>query len=524
MTTKRFLATAALLATAMTCPGLARQPATQSGAKAAADVERPNIVFIFADDLGIGDIGPYGQTKIKTPNIDRLRREGMLMTNFYSGSAVCAPSRSSLMEGRSTAHTQVRSNFELGGFRDEDERGQLPLKEGTYTLPRMLLEAGYATGGFGKWGLGMNGTSGQPTRQGWNQFFGYLDQKQAHNYYPTHLWNNEQRYPLRNPFIHVHPKYAADQPVPLDEYKKYMGPDYADDAIVDQALKFIESNRAKRFFVYAALVQPHASLQVPDAEIDRFGYRKAFPETPYTTKGKGGGYTPHPIPRAARAAMISRLDADVGRMLALLDRLNLSSKTMVVFSSDNGASRAGGSDIDFFESTMKLRGEKRDLYEGGIRAPFVVRWPGRVKPGSKSDHVAAGWDLMATFADVAGTRLRSPTDGLSIVPTLTGKAGQQQHAHLYWESFENKPAQAVRMGNWKAVRRYRPTGGKNSPLQPLTVELYDLAKDERETTNVANAHRDVVARAEAVMAQRTRSPIAKWNFDTAGGAADPDEQ
>lgn len=474
-----------------------------------AQGDRPNIVFILADDLGIGDVGIYGQRRIKTPNIDRLRAEGMLFTDHYSGSPVCAPSRASLMTGRDTAHSQIRGNRELGGYDDESEGGQEPIAAGTVTIASLLKGAGYATAGYGKWGLGFRGTTGAPTRQGFDTFLGWLDQKQAHNYYPTHLWLNETRFPLRNPPINVHPNYPADTLVPLDAYKRFMGPEYGPAATNAAAVRFVSEHRGRPFFLYLAYVQPHASLQVPDEDIARFGYRDAFPETPHEGKPPEG-YTPHPTPRAARAAMISRMDDDIGKVLAEIDRLGLREKTLVVFTSDNGASSEGGADLDFFHSTGGFRGQKRDVYEGGIRAPLVVRWPGHVAPGSTSHLVSAFWDFLPTFADVAHVPLTSPTEGISIVPTLIGAAGQKRHDTLYWEFTEAKPAQAVRQGDWKAVRLYRRDTDR---LTPQTIELYDLASDPGEKYDVASNHPKIVARLGKVMGQRVRSYLEKWNFN-----------
>lgn len=471
-----------------------------------AEDRPPNIIYILADDLGVGDIGAYGQEKIKTPHLDALAAEGLVFDQHYSGSTVCAPSRAVLMTGQHTGHAVVRGNRGFGGFRPENERGQEPLPAGTLTIARMLQDAGYATGGFGKWGLGAVGSEGAPFRQGFDLFFGYYDQKIAHNYYPTHLWRNEERVPLKQGFIDVHPPMTEDPDAPSD-YRDYLGADYAPYRIVDEAETFIRENAEQPFFVYLPVLVPHAALQISDSEIERFGYKGAFPEIPHI-----GDYTPHPTPRAARAAMISRMDADVGRIVALVAELGLSEDTVIMFASDNGPAAAGGSDPAFFDSAAGLRGRKRDLYEGGIRSPFIVRWPDVVPAGVRTDHVSAFWDVLATAADLAGITPPSGTDGISFAPTLTGEGAQAQHDFLYWEFFESAPAQAVRMGDWKAVRRY--TGGDDDEaLSPLPVELYDLAADPRETKDIADAHPDVVDRAVALMNSRTRADYPEWNFD-----------
>jgi arylsulfatase A len=324
----------------------------------------PNIIYILADDLGVGDIGAYGQQKIKTPHLDALAAEGMVFDQHYAGSTVCAPSRAVLMTGRHTGQAVVRGNRGFGGFRAENELGQEPLPAGTLTIARMLKDAGYATGGFGKWGLGAIDSEGAPFRQGFDLFFGYYDQKIAHNYYPTHLWRNEERVPLNQEFIDVHPP-AVRASEAASDYLDYLGTDYAPYRIIDEAETFIRENAGTPFFVYLPFIVPHAALQIPDREIERFGYSGAFPETPHV-----GSYTPHPTPRAARAAMISRMDADIGRIVALVEELGLSEDTVIMFASDNGPASAGGGDPAFFDSTAGLRGLKRDLYEGGIRSPL----------------------------------------------------------------------------------------------------------------------------------------------------------
>lgn len=433
---------------------------------------RPNIVFILADDLGYGDVGCYGQRKIKTPNIDQLAGEGMQFIQFYAGTTVCAPSRSSLLTGQHTGHTFIRGNKEI------QPEGQYPLADSVQTFAQLLQRGGYRTGAFGKWGLGMVGTSGAPDKKGFDQFFGYNCQRQSHRYYPTHLWDNDRKVVLEgNGLLHK----AV----------------YAPQLIQQQALEFIEKNKDQAFFAFIPVVLPHAELQGPD---DAFyeSYKDRFEEHPHKGQDYGpgatvGGYASVDKPRATFAGMVSRLDTYVGEVLAKLDELGLSENTLVIFSSDNGPHKEGGADPDFFNSSGGFRGYKRDLYEGGIRVPFIVRWPGKVKSGSQSDFKGAFWDIMPTLVDLAGLDRPRYTDGLSFLPTLLGKADRQtQHPYLYWEFHEMGGRQAIRSDKWKAIRLNALTA------HPVT-ELYDLEKDPGETTDLAAAHPDVVAQLEGYM-------------------------
>lgn len=482
-------------------------------AASAGDAQRlPNIIFIMADDLGYGDIEPYGQKIIKTPNLSHLANAGMRFTQHYAGSTVCAPSRSVLMTGRHTGNAYIRGNYELGGFSDAEERGQLPLKSNTVTLATVLKQAGYKTGAFGKWGLGGPGSEGLPTKQGFDEFLGYLDQKQAHNYYPTHLWHGttklaERWFALDNPPINVHPRFnRKERWKKVDaqkRYKDYMGNEYAPDPIAKRTLEFIREHKNDPFFLYLAYVAPHAALQVPDSELAEYDFLS--PEQPH--RGEKG-YTPHPRPRAARAAMISYMDKAIGDVIDLIDELKLGKDTLIIFTSDNGPAVEGGGDLAFFNSAGGLRGRKRDLYEGGIRVPFIAMWPGQIKAGSTSDHISAFWDLMPTFADIAGVDINTKTDGISFKPTLLGKPQTEQHESLYWEFHESKPAQAVLMGQWKGIRRY----SKRNMNQIPALELYDLSTDIGENNDVAAKHPDIVKKIISVMDSRTVAEIDNWNF------------
>lgn len=438
---------------------------------------KPNIVFILADDLGYGDVGCYGQEKIETPHIDQLARQGMRFTQFYAGATVCAPSRSSLLTGQHTGHTFIRGNKEV------QPEGQYPLADSVQTFAQLLQQSGYRTGAFGKWGLGMVGTSGAPDKKGFDRFFGYNCQRQSHRYYPTHLWDNDRK-------------------VELEGNDLAQKATYAPQVIQQKALEFIEQNKDRPFFAFIPVVLPHAELQGPDDPHYR-RYKGQFEEHPHKGQDYGpdaavGGYASIADPRATFAGMVSRLDGYVGEVLAKLDELGLSENTLVIFSSDNGPHKEGGADPDFFNSSGGLRGYKRDLYEGGIRVPFIVRWPGQVTPDSQSDFNGAFWDIVPTLVAVAGLERPRYTDGISFLPTLIGKADQQeQHPYLYWEFHELGGRQAIRSGKWKAIRLNARTA------RPVT-ELYDLESDPGEATDLAADHPDVVTQLEAYMSRAHR--------------------
>ncbi|MGI9627148.1 MAG: arylsulfatase [Longimicrobiales bacterium] len=472
------------------------------GEEASQASSPPNIIYMLADDLGYGELGSYGQDKIRTPNLDRLAAQGMRFTQHYSGSPVCAPSRGTLLTGYHTGHSQIRDNFEVGGYPDPDELGQMPLDSGTYTLATMLQDAGYYTGAIGKWGLGGRDTQGQPRFQGFDYFFGYLDQQLAHNYYPTHLWRNGERVPLDNEYFYPHQRFEGDDPNDPDQYAAYQGNEYSLDVMADDALRFLDEHQEEPFFLYLPFAIPHLALQVPDSSLAE--YDGAFEEEPYLGDPS---YLPHQRPLSAYAAMITRMDAHIGRILSHLEDLGLADNTLVMFTSDNGATYTGGVDAEFFNSSAGLRGLKGSVYEGGIRVPLIARWPGKVRPGSETDHVSAFWDMMPTFADVAGVAAPSGIDGVSFLPALVESGTQGQHAALYWEYHGLwNGAQAVRVGQWKGVR----LGGHDNPDAP--IELYDLEVDAEETTDVASEHPDVVGQIRAVMESRTEAVLPEWNF------------
>lgn len=461
-------------------------------ARAIADAppRRPNVVLILADDLGYGDLGCYGQTRIRTPHLDRLASEGLRFTQFYAGSAVCAPSRCTLLTGRHTGHATVRDNTPRGPGLE----GQHRMEAGTVTLARLLDDAGYATGIVGKWGLGMPEDQSGPLQSGFDHHYGYLCQSVAHTFYPAFLWRNDRREPLPgNPDL----GRERSQPIPLS------GTTYAPDPMIADALDWIRNHAHEPFFLYFASTLPHLSLQVPEASLAE--YRGLWPETPVTGSRH---YANQPAPRAAYAAMVSRLDRDVGRIVALLDELSLAENTLVLFGSDNGAVRAlSGTDPEFFRSNGPLRGHKQQLWEGGIRTPFIARWTGRIAPGGTTDLVAANWDVLPTICELVGIAAPTGIDGVSLAPTLLGKPGQPHHEHLYWEYHGDGGRQAVRFGDWKAVRE------RVREAPDAVPQLFDLARDPGETRDVAAEHPDVAARAEALM-QSARTPSAepRWNF------------
>ena len=434
--------------------------------------------------------------------MDALAEAGMRFTQHYSGSPVCAPSRCTLMTGLHTGHCQVRDNFELGGFPDSTERGQLPLEPGTFTIGRMLQQAGYATAIVGKWGLGGPESAGVPNAQGFDYFYGYLDQKQAHNHYPSHLWHNAVWDTLDNGYFHPHQRYVGEDPADPATYARFKGADYAPDLMADSAEAFIRAHADQPFFLYVPHTVPHLALQVPDEELER--YDGLVEESPYDGTA---GYLPHIRPQSAYAGMITRMDAHVGQIMAVLEELGLSENTLVFFSSDNGPTYVGGVDVAQFQSAAHLRGGKGEVYEGGLRVPMIAAWPGHIPSGTTTDHVSAFWDVLPTLAELVGAEVPVAVNGKSFLPVLFNQAAPQP-SEMYWEYHGRswRGAQAARIGNWKGVR----LGGKDRADAP--VEVYDLASDPGETVDLAAQHPDVAEQLMAVMQSRTSSPIERWNF------------
>jgi arylsulfatase len=401
-----------------------------------------------------------------------------------------------LLTGLHTGHASIRDNDEMASrgdvWHDLSLEGQRPLPAGTTTIASMLRKAGYATAAIGKWGLGGPGSTGEPLRLGFDRFFGFLCQRIAHNHYPPYLWNDATKMPLDNPGIHPHEKLPADRdPNDPASYARYGGRQYAMDLMGEQARAFVRANRARPFFLYFAPTVPHAALQVPEDSLAE--YAGAFPETPY---GGEKGYLPHRAPRAAYAAMVTRLDREVGRLVDLVDELGLGRDTLIVFTSDNGPTFNGGTDSGFFESAGPFRGLKTMLYEGGIRVPMVARWTGRIPADTVSAHASAFEDYLPTFAAMAGLPAPANTDGVSMLDALEGRtSAQRAREYIYWE-FQGR--QAVRMGQWKGLRAARDGA----------FELYDLATDVAESRDVAAANPTIVARIEAIMrSARTESDL-----------------
>ncbi|OIN56143.1 N-acetylgalactosamine-6-sulfatase [Arsenicibacter rosenii] len=463
---------------------------------------QPNIIYIYADDLGYGELGCYGQQKIRTPHLDQLAREGMRFTQHYSSMPVCAPARCMLLTGKHAGHAYIRGNYEMGGFADSLEGGQMPLYPGAFTIGRMLQQNGYKTACIGKWGMGMANTTGNPNDQGFDYFYGYLDQKQAHNHYPTHLWENGKPVKLNNPFIDVHQKLTPDKATP-EGFAYYRGNEYAIDKMADKAQAFIRQQKSGPFFLYLPFTVPHASLQAPEAAVKE--YADKFGDKPYLGQQ---GYAATPYPRATYAAMITYMDTKVGQIMQLLKELELDDNTLVMFSSDNGATFNGGVEAAFFNSVGNLRGLKMDVYEGGIREPMIARWPGKIKAGQVTDHVSVQYDLLATLAELIGHKQPFATDGLSFLPTLfTQPDKQKKHPFLYWEYPEKGGQLAIRMGNWKAVKTNLRTNRK------APWELYDLSNDVSETTNVAAQHPDLLRQFDAIVArEHTPTHINEWEL------------
>lgn len=443
--------------------------------------EKPNIIYIIADDLGYNDLSCYGQKNFSTPNIDKLASEGMLFTQHYSGSTVCAPSRSVLMTGLHTGHTFIRGNREV---RPE---GQHPLPAEIYTMAEALQDKGYETGAFGKWGLGFPGSEGDPMKQGFDRFYGFNCQRYGHHYYPHHLWDNEQK-------------------VILEKNEGKNKGSYAPTLIQEEVINFIEANKDRPFFLFKPTIIPHAELAAPESYMEK-NRGKFLPEKNYEGYDEGEDYRNGPYEsqeetHAAFVSMIQVLDDQVGEIMDKVEELGIADNTIIIFTSDNGPHIEGGADPEYFDSNGLLKGFKRDLYEGGIRVPMIAKWPGKIKAGSKTDHISAFWDVYPTLGEIAGFESKEEMDGISFVPTLMGYESQVDHEYLYWEFHEKGGRQAARKGNWKGVK-YDVLKNPDRP-----IELYDLSKDIGEENDIAESHPDIVSEmAEIFKTARTDSEV-----------------
>ncbi|MBI3192054.1 MAG: arylsulfatase [Pedosphaera parvula] len=463
---------------------------------------KPNIVFILGDDIGFGDLGCYGQTKIRTPHLDRLAAEGLRFTHLYSGNAVCAPSRCVLLTGKHPGHAFIRNNREI------EPEGQYPIPENTVTLAKLLQQQGYVTGGFGTWGLGGPGSSGEPTRQGFDEFYGYLCQRQAHNHFPTHLWRNGRKVLLNNPDFPADQKFPAGaDPHDPKNYLRYLGNEYAPDLMAAQARRFLAENKDRPFFLYFPTTVAHLALQVPEDSLKE--YEGKFPETPYDGRDR---YLPHRTPHAAYAAMITRMDREVGRLIDLIKAYGLDENTIFIFTVDNGPlyENHGGTDTDFFRSAGSLRGRKGSLYEAGVRVPGLVRWKGRIAPGGVTHHVAGFEDWLPTLLELIGARDAVPAglDGISFAPVLRGES-QPERPFLYREFTGYGGYQFVRQDGWKAIRQNLAPLDPRAPAVSVPPELYNLKDDPNETTNLASRHPDILARLEQIMREQ-HTPSAEF--------------
>lgn len=457
-----------------------------------AQAQKTNIIYILADDLGYGDVGSYGQKIIRTPHLDALAANGMRFTQHYAGAPVCAPSRAILMTGRDAGHCRVRGNYEAGkyGF-----GAGLELRDDDVTIGEILKKRGYTTAVIGKWGMGVEGTTGEPNKQGFDYSFGFLNQGHAHYQFPDYQFQNGKR-------------------VEIVENQNDGRKRYSNTAFTDEATEFIEKNKQNTFFLYLAFTTPHAELLVPDDTIFQ-SYKGKFEEKPYILKKQGGSnkqdnfgaYNAQAYPMAAYAASITHLDMCVGKLIKYLKDNGLYDNTLIVFSSDNGPAKEGGADPSYFNSSGGLKGSKRDLYEGGIRVPMIVGGWSKVAKGVTSLHISSFQDVLITLADVSGKKLEKShiTEGVSFYPTLIGKAKKQKkHDYLYWEFHENKTSdQAILWGNWKGIR-HDPNG---------RLELYDLNKDLSETTNIADKNPKIVKNIENLL-KNAREPHEIWQLKT----------
>ncbi len=468
---------------------------------------KPNIIYFLADDIGYGEIGVYGQSIIKTPNIDALAKNGMRFTQHYSGAPVCAPARCILLTGKHAGHAYIRGNDEWAergdvwnykaAYTNSGLEGQRPLPESTVTIAQQLQSENYTTGIFGKWGLGAPGSEGVPNKQGFDVFYGYNCQRQAHQLYPSHLWANDKKVLLKNDLISPHEKLdSLLNPNEEDNFAKYTQTEYAPDMIHAEALEFLDDNKESPFFLYYASPLPHLPLQIPSDALEDY---KNIMETDEAYLGDKG-YFPNRYPRATYAAMISHLDKQLGELVQRLKDLGIYENTIIFFSSDNGPTYTGGVDFEYFESSKPFSNgygkTKGFVYEGGIRVPFIASWPDKIKAGTSSDHVSSFYDVFSTICDIVGADTPLETDGISFKASLLNES-QKEHPYLYWEFPSYKGQQAVRKDNWKAIRKNILDGN-------MRIELYDLDNDILEENDIANQHPNIVAQMKAIMKKEHR--------------------
>jgi arylsulfatase len=467
--------------------------------------QKPNIIYILADDLGYAELGCYGQEKIETPHIDVLASEGMRFTQHYSSAPVCAPARCMLLTGLHAGHAQIRGNDEWAErgdvwdfeamANDPNLEGQRPLKPGTQTIGTLLQQAGYRTGVVGKWGLGGPLTEGIPNRQGFDFFYGFNCQRQAHTYFPVHLWKNTEKVPLNNRMVPPSTGLpeGADPNNPAS-YSDFWLAEYSPELMQKELIQFIKENKNHPFFMYYANPIPHVPLQAPKRWVDYY-VEKFGDEEPYTGDQ---GYFPHRYPRACYAAMVSYFDEQVGEIVATLKELGLYENTIIMFSSDNGPTFNGGTDSPWFDSAKPFKSEqgwgKANLMEGGIRIPMIANWPGEIEPGSQTDLISAQYDVLPTLCEIAGIEPAGNVDGISFLPTLLGQGNQEEHGFLYWEFPASGGQQAIRMGKWKGIR-------KNIFRDSLRVRLYNLEEDMQELNDVSDLHPEIVQKMEAIFVQ-----------------------
>ncbi|TVZ14692.1 arylsulfatase [Maribacter sp. MAR_2009_72] len=467
--------------------------------------QKPNIIYILADDLGYAEIGVFGQEKIETPHIDALAKQGMIFTQHYSSAPVCAPARYMFLTGKHSGKAFIRGNDEWNErgdvwnykamAKDSTLEGQRPVPQGTKTIASYLKDVGYKTALVGKWGLGAPHTHSIPNEMGFDFFYGFNCQRQAHTYYPLHLYKNRNRVHLANDTVAPSSPFPKGlDPMNLENYKDYTLTDYAPDLMFQELTGFIAQNKDHPFFLYWATPIPHVALQAPQRWVDYY-IEKFGEEEPYLS-GNGNGYFSHRTPHAAYAAMVSYFDENVGKLVQQLKDENIYENTLIVFTSDNGPSYAGGADPQFFDSAKPFKGGygrgKGFVYEGGIRVPTFFTWLGKINPGTTSDHVSAHYDMLATFADITDFEIKHETNGISLLPTLLGQQNQEQHNFLYWEFPEYGGQIAIRMGKWKVVRQHIKDD------MPPTLELYDLNVDALEQHNIASKHPEILQKADSI--------------------------